>query len=145
MLGHELPQRVERAIDSSRWRTPVDVREATLVHIVSSEHVDDTHGFARIRGRKAKSAKWNPREYLALRLAIRDFVTLLQWFDLESHLIFIVMVFSYLATAVYLDRVFSVVTRQLDHVGVVRHLATTFTTRTSDVHGIANESGAVLT
>ena len=98
--------------------------EATLVHIVSGEHVDHGHGLTRIAGRKAKSPKRRPREYLALRLAIRDFVTLLQWFDLERHLIFIVMVFSYLTAAVYLDRVFSVVTRQLDHIGVVTDFAT---------------------
>ena len=97
--------------------------EATLVHIVSREHVDDGHGFTRIAGSKHQSAKRRPREYLALGLAIRDFVTLLERFDLESHLIFIFVVFSCLATAVYFDRVFSVVTRQLDHVGVVADLA----------------------
>ena len=124
MLGHELPQRVESAIDRCRWRTPVDMAEATLVHIVSGEHVDHGHGLTRIAGRKAKSPKRRPREYLALRLAIRDFVTLLQWFDLESHLFFIIMVFSDLTAAVYLERVVGVVAWQLDHIGIVRQFAT---------------------
>ena len=72
-------------------------------------------------------------------------MTLLQWFDLERHLIFIVMVFSDLTAAVYFERVVGVVAWQLDHIGIVRQFATVLATRTFYMHAIAHEWSAVLT
>ena len=110
------------------------MREATRVHIVTSQHIDNSDRFSRIAGSQRQSSPRNPREYLALGLAIRDFVALLERLDLESHLIvFIFVVFSCLTAAIYFDRVFGVVPRQLNHIGIVADLATV-RARTSNVH-----------
>ena len=110
------------------------MREAVLVHVVPRQHIHDSDRFSRIAGSKRQPSPRNPWEYLALGLAIRDFVTLLERLDLESHLIvFIFVAFSCLTAAIYFDRVFSVVTRQLNHIGIVADLATV-RARASNVH-----------